>query len=104
MKASLRWIFYRDSPRRIKSATGNSSERITLALGKPATPRFVLSLCRSLCTPKPLAEQVHFRKVEDLIAASTEHGFQHENPEALDLIVGDGWRHRKLLMGYLNLD
>jgi hypothetical protein len=48
--------------------------------------------------PNRLAQQVHFCEIDDFIAVSTQHGLQHENSKALDLLVRDGWRHRKFLM------
>jgi len=52
----------------------------------------------------PLAEQVHSREIHDFITVSTEHGLEHENAKALDLLIADRWRHRKLLARHLNLD
>ena len=44
-----------------------------------------------------LAEQVNSREIDDFIAASVKNGRQHEKAKALGLLVGDRWRHRKLL-------
>jgi hypothetical protein len=44
-----------------------------------------------------LAEEVDSREIDDFIAASVENGRQHEKAKTLGLLVGDRWRHRKLL-------
>jgi hypothetical protein len=51
-----------------------------------------------------LAEEVDSRKIDDFIAASIENGLQHEKAKALGFLVGDRWRHRKLLIRHQNLD
>ena len=44
-----------------------------------------------------LAEEIYLGEVDQLIAATADHRFEHEHPEAGGLFDGDRWRHRKFL-------
>jgi hypothetical protein len=66
--------------------------RERLVAGSPA-----LSFLLRRWTRNRLAEQVNSREIDDFIASSIENGLHHEKAKALGLLVGDRWRHRKLL-------
>jgi len=42
-------------------------------------------------------QEIDFRKIDNLIAASAQHGFQGEETEASHLLDGDRWWNKEFL-------
>src|SRR6266550_4561359 len=51
-----------------------------------------------------LSKKIHFRKIDKFVAATADHGFEHEEAEASGFFYRNGWRHGEFLAMNGNFD